>query len=112
MARKSKLDSLNQTHGKIENPVTLDQIWGDDGKSKYGTLDVNEYEKNLKEMVKSDLQAHAVKIGLIPIDDRENLIKRLKQEFIKYASQFKARPKINNAKPLSKAARDILSEGR
>jgi hypothetical protein len=112
MARKSKLDSLSQTHGKVENPVTLDQIWGNDGKAKYGTLDVAEYEKNLKEMVKSDLQAHALKIGLIPIDDRESLVKRLKQEFVKYVSQFKTRPTVNNTKTLSKAARDILAEGR
>jgi hypothetical protein len=34
--KKSKLDNLHQTHGKVENrKVTLDQIWGDDGKRKY-----------------------------------------------------------------------------
>jgi hypothetical protein len=50
----------------------------------------------LNEYNKSDLQAHAVKIGLVPIDNRENLIKRLKQEFLKHISQFKARPDVNN----------------
>jgi hypothetical protein len=114
MARKkSALDNLNQTHGKVENrKVTLNQIWGDDGRSKYGTLDPVEYDSYLKGLVKSDLQAHAIKIGLIPIDNRETLVKRLKQEFVKHVSQFNVRPNINNAKSISKQAKDILSEGR
>lgn len=111
--KKSKLDNLSQTHGKIENrPVTLDQIWGDDGKRKYGTLDQAEYEKYLKDLNKSDLQAHAIKIGLVPIDDRETLVKRLKQEFKKHTSMYLARPNVDNTSKLSKKSRDILSEGR
>lgn len=111
--KKSKLDNLNQTHGKLENKaITLDQIWGDDGKRKYGTLDLTEYEKTLREYNKSDLQNHAIKIGLVPVDDRETLIKRLKQEFNKYVSQFKARPDLTNSVKLSKKSKDTLSEGR
>lgn len=111
--KKSTLDNLNQTHGKVENrKVTLDQIWGDDGKRKYGTLDPVEYDEYLKNLTKSDLQAHATKIGLVPIDDRETLKKRLKQEFVKYTSQYRVRPDSTNNKPVSKTASDILSEGR
>jgi len=114
MARKkSALDNLNQTHGKVENrKVTLDQIWGDDGRSKYGTLDPVEYDSYLKGLIKSDLQAHAIKIGLIPVDDRQTLVKRLKQEFLKYSAQYQVRPDSKNVKPVSKTSRDILSEGR
>jgi hypothetical protein len=114
MARKkSALDNLSQTHGKVETrKVTLDQIWGDDGKRKYGTLDTVEYDSYLKGLVKSDLQAHAIKIGLVPVDDRQTLIKRLKQEFVKYVSQYQVRPDSTSNKPASKTARDILSEGR
>ena len=113
MAKKSKLDSLSQTHGKVENrKVTLDQIWGDDGKSKYGTLDPVEYDSYLKGLVKTDLQAHAVKIGLIPVDDRQTLVKRLKQEFLKYSAQYFVRPDSKSNKPVSKTTKDILSEGR
>jgi uncharacterized protein YajQ (UPF0234 family) len=114
MARKkSALDNLSQTHGKVENrKVTLDQIWGDDGRSKYGTLDPIEYDSYLKGLVKTDLQAHAVKIGLIPVDDRQTLVKRLKQEFLKYSAQYQVRPDSKNVKPVSKTVRDILSEGR
>jgi len=111
--KKTKLDNLNQTHGKVENrPITLDQIWGDDGKRKYGTLDLEEYEKNIREYNKTDLQAHAIRVGLVPIDDKETLIKRLKTEFNKYVSQFKARPNLDNATNISKKSKDILSEGR
>jgi len=112
MAKKSKLDNLSQTHGKVEKPITLDQVWGNDGKRKYGTLDPVEYDQYLKNLGKSDLQAHAVKVNLVPIDDRQTLIKRLKQEFIKHASQFKTRPKFKNNKDVSKSTLDILSEGR
>jgi len=113
MARKnSKLDNIHQTHGKVEKPISLDQVWGDDGQRKYGTLDQGDYDQYLKECSKSDLQAHAVKIGLVPVDNRETLVKRLKQEFVKYVSQFKARPSINNAKKLSKEVKNILAEGR
>lgn len=113
MAKKSKLDSLSQTHGKVENrKVTLDQIWGDDGKKKYGTLDTAEYDSYLKGLVKTDLQTHAIKIGLVPVDDRQTLVKRLKQEFVKYTSQYQVRPDSNHHQPVSKTAKDILAEGR
>lgn len=111
--KKSTLDNLNQTHGKVENrKITLDQVWGDDGKRKYGTLDTAEYEEYLKSLSKTDLQAHATKIGLVPVDDREALRKRLKQEFVKYASQYQARPDNKTVKSVSKNVKDILSEGR
>jgi len=112
MAKKLKLDKLHQTHGKIENPVTLDQIWGDSGKSKYGTLDPEKYSEYLTNLNKTDLQAHAVKIGLMPIDDRTSLCLRLKREFLKYSSQYTVKKNIQTNKPLSKAAKDTLSEGR
>jgi hypothetical protein len=112
MAKKIKLDALSQVHGRVEKPITLDQVWGDTGKNKYGTLDQKEYEQKLNDYNKSDLQAHALKIGLVPIDNRENLIKRLKQEFIKHISQFRTRPTIDNSKGNSKKIKDILAEGR
>lgn len=111
--KKLKLDELSQTHGKVENrPITLDQIWGDDGKRKYGTLDPEKYSQYLADLNKSDLQAHAIKIGLVPIDNRETLMKRLKTEFKKHISLYTARPNIDNVGKLSKKSKDILSEGR
>ena len=112
MPKKSKLDSLTQTHGQVESPRTLDQIWGDSGQSKYVTLVLTEYQKYLKELTKSDLQAHAIKVGLIPVDNRETLVKRLEREFNKHVSLYRPAPKVKNDIKLSKAARDILAEGR
>lgn len=112
MPKKSKLDLLNQTHGQVENPRTLDQVWGDSGEGKYGTLELTEYQKYLKESTKSDLQAHAVKIGLIPIDNRDTLVKRLEREFVKHTSLYKPAPKMKNGLKLSKSAKDILAEGK
>ena len=37
---KKSVKKLSQAHGKVEayQATTLDQIWGDDGTSTYGTL--------------------------------------------------------------------------
>lgn len=112
MPKKSKLDNMHQTHGKVENPVTLNQVWGDSGVDKYGTLDIEQYDKYLNDLNKSDLQSHAVKIGLVPIDDRSTLISRLKREFNKHVSNYKVKKIENNKTKVSKKAKDILSEGR
>jgi len=113
---KKKIDNLSQTHGKEEGvvPTTLEQIWGGDGSDKYKTLDEDEYSKTLNSMGKSDLQAHASKIGLIPIDDRTQLSTRLLREFRKHVARYQ--PSANRAN-VSKAQLDeesirILSEGK
>jgi len=115
MKKKVKnIGELSQTHGKLEEKEykSLDQIWGDDGIRKYKTLNESEYLNSLREMNKSDLQAHASKFGLIPVDDRETLIKRLVKEFKKHASNYNIPKQTKNNLPLSKAAKDVLAEGR
>jgi hypothetical protein len=112
MSKNNKISQLSQTHGKIEKPVTLDQIWGDTGINKYGTLDPVKYDKYVNDLNKSDLQAHAVKIGLVPIDDRSTLISRLKREFNKHASTYKSTASEKKELKLSKKSKDTLSEGR
>jgi hypothetical protein len=89
--KKLNLNEMHQAHGKDENKdsvQSLDQIWGDDGVSKYKTLDLMEYTNNLAEMNKSDLQNHAAKLGLVPIDSREILVKRLIAEFKKHTTKY------------------------
>ena len=112
----SKASELSQTHAKVEGrrPTTLDQIWGDTGMHKYKTLDEQEYKQQLKEMHKVDLQAHAVEIGLIPIDNPEQLKRRLLVEFKKYATAYKI-PEItsnNDKAELSREVQNILNEGK
>lgn len=116
MAKKD-LKKMKQTDGKIQKPVptTLDQIWGDTGMSKYGTMDKDVYLNQLNEMNRSDLQLHAIKIGLIPNDDRNRLIKSLVAEFTKYVNAYKApqeKDKSENSTIKNKDILKILAEGR
>jgi len=62
------IKNLSQAHGKEEKfePTTLEQIWGDDGTSVYGTLNENQYANQLDDMNMSDLQTHASTVGIIP----------------------------------------------
>lgn len=114
MPRKRKLEEISQTHGKLENVQykSLDQIWGDTGLSKYKTTDLEEYVNYISEMNKSDLQAHANKIGLVPIDNREMLTKRLITEFKKFRSTFNVPKNKDNSINLTPAAKNVLSEGK
>jgi hypothetical protein len=114
MAKKRKIEELSQTHGKLENVQykSLDQIWGDTGLSKYKTTNLEEYINIINEMNKSDLQAHANKVGLVPIDNREMLTKRLVAEFKKFVSTFNVPTTIDNSVNLDKKSKDVLSEGK
>jgi len=112
--KKIKLNDLHQAHGKDESSETvqsLDQLWGDDGLSKYKTLEISEYTQQLAEMNKSDLQNHAAKLGLVPIDSREILVKRLVSEFKKHTTKYQPVRKPQ-AKDDSKEAkvRKLLSD--
>lgn len=110
-----ELESMSQTHGMVEKfePTSLNQIWGDDGVSRYGTLDVKKYETGLRELTRTDLGAHAQKIGLIPIDNSALLIKRLLAEFNRHANSYK-KPTSEQESPITmdSETRKILEEGR
>ena len=114
-AKKKSVKNLSQTHGKEEKfeATTLDQIWGDDGSSVYGTMEEINYQGKLDDMNLSDLQAHASRVGIIPIDNRQTLRERLLREFRKHVSAYK---KPKSAAPpelhLNKEVMSILSEGR
>ena len=120
-ARKTKkniknIKDISQTHGKVEEknttPSTLEQVWGDTGETKYGTMDEKEYVAHMKELNHTDLQLHASKVGIIPVQSREMLQRRLLKEFQKHVVSYK-RPGGNKSAPkLSKKAKDILAEGR
>jgi len=111
---KLKLDEIHQAHGKDESKETvqsLDQLWGDDGLNKYKTLDVSEYTQQLAEMNKTDLQNHAAKLGLVPIDSRELLVKRLIGEFKKHTTKYeKVRKPENKNETLEAKVKKLLSD--
>jgi len=118
-SKKSKLDGMTQTHGKEVKedyePTTLAQVWGDDGTGKYRTLDESQYQKYLDDLNRSDLQSHAHRIGLLPIDDTRMLKDRLLREFRGHVASYR-KPRSSHQdqhiSELSDTARKILSEGK
>jgi hypothetical protein len=94
--KQSKLEQLSQTHGKADaedtseyKPTSLEQILGNTGTSKYGTLDEEAYSKRINAMNKADLQTHATQIGIVPIDNRDRLVKTLLSQFRLHVSAFR-----------------------
>lgn len=110
---KASLEEMNQTHGMEQKPkpTTLAQIWGDDGMSRYGTMNEVEYDSFLNNSSKSDLQAHANKVGLLPIDNVLILKERLKREFVAHVAKYNAPQEIKQ-NPVSSESMRILSEGK
>ena len=119
-SQKRNVKNISQVHGKEEKPqpTTLDQIWGDTGLWKYNTMEIEEYQTELRELNKTDLQAHATKIGLIPVDSKEMLTKRLLREFKRHVSSYNLpvdktpNARRNDLKSVSEKVKSILAEGR
>jgi hypothetical protein len=115
---RTKVKEMTQTHAMEEKEsfqkTSLDQIWGDTGLSKYGTQDEQEYVSTIRAMNRSDLHSHAVKYGILPVDNRELLTTRLLREFKKYILSYKKPIKAGDKvdKKTSKKASSILAEGR
>ena len=84
---------IHQTHGAI--PATPSntakstyEILNRGLKNPYTVDTVDEYTEQLSKMTLSQLHDHAVSTAkVIPIDDRERLIKRLAEEFGKFKSR-------------------------
>lgn len=117
MPKKTKLQSLEQTTGKEEQfqPTTLEQILGVQGYTKYGTMDEKEYADKINLMPKSDLQMHATKIGIVPIDSRDRLIKTLVNQFRLHVASFRHPTRPSNGsvrQPVSPEVAKILALGR
>ena len=117
-SKKASPKKIMQTHAMEEKQefekTTLDQIWGDEGNSKYGTLDESTYTSQIKAMNKSDLHSHAIKLGILPVENRELLTNRLLREFKKHVLSFR-KPKQTSAKKpqdVSQAVKSILAQGR
>jgi hypothetical protein len=100
--KANKIDKLSQVHGKKEEleyePTTLAQIWGDDGTGRYGTMELEVYKAEIDQLSRTDINAHAADLGVIPVEDRISLEKRLTDEFINHVSSYR--------KPLQKRKED------
>ena len=113
--KTSKMDKLSQVHGKKEKqeyePTTLDQIWGDDGTGRYGTMDLEKYKSQIDDMSRTDINAHAADLGVIPVEDRLSLEKRLTDEFINHVSAYRKPLQKRKEDPgLEQKVKDILRD--
>ena len=116
-AKKVKLQDMDQTdgmdQGETYEPSSLEQVWGDDGTDKYKTLDINTYEKVLANMSKSDLKNEAIRVGLLPIDNHEQLRSRLTREFNAHVASYRKPDNPNNQVQLyDEEVMKILGEGK
>jgi len=107
-----------ETHGKVEDiqkfqPTLLEQVWGDDGLSRYGTIDEVEYTRRLDDMTRTDLETHARMMGVVITESSLRLKEKLLGEFRSFSSLM--RKPVVHSKPfvkVSDAAMKVLAEGR
>lgn len=112
---KEVLNENTEIDGKIASnkPNALEQIWGSDGLSKYGTMDLDVYTAKLNDMLPVDLQNHARDIGLRPDAEPHILKERLVNEFLRHVASFKSgHVNVSTAPSLvPKNVHKILREG-
>jgi len=122
MTKKTKKTVTLETSAQIDGKAqegnstimgTLDQIMGE-SISVYSAASPEQYISELAEMNQTDLQSHAYKVGLIPIEDRKVLVERLVKEYRLWASRnsvISAQPSNIQINDLNSEARKILREG-
>lgn len=123
MAKKNKLQDLDQVDGKLAGGSsfkTLDALIGENLSNPYKCSNELDYESYLNELNSTDLHRHAEKVGLVPSVERRVLKDRLKREFRKFIAsrsmipQELAKNHMKNdsyGSELSASARKILREG-
>lgn len=112
--KKININEATQVNGKIETqtrkPSTLDEVWGDVGVGKYGTLKIEEYERRLDSMNSADLRAHAATMGFMPHRDVVRLKKKLLLEFTKHTLALTEKPAVKNLVKPDEIALKIMSD--
>ena len=115
--KKKSAEVLNENievDGKVETrqPTTLDQIWGDEGLSRYNTTDESEYSARLEDMMYVDLQNHAREVCLRPDVEHRVLKERLINEFRKHIAAYRgSKAPIGNVQNVNSKIAKILREG-
>lgn len=109
------MKKLIETHGKSDGgPTMLEQVFGGFNEfSKYGTVNENEYDTQLKEMTRADLESHARKMGTIIHEDSVRIKNDLLKEFRNYVAYLRKPTSKSSKQPkISKDIKSILAEGR
>lgn len=118
MPRKSlkpKLKDLKQADAKLPTTelTTLDQIWGFNENSRYGTMDEEEYFLKLKDMTRVDLENHARAVGSMVVESSERMRDELMKQFRSYVLHL--RKPVSNVPKTSQmdaATKRVMNEGR
>lgn len=123
--RPRKIDSLTQVNGKVESQKdisqlsTLDECWGAvNPLSAYGTINEKDYEAKLRNMNRSELEAHAREKGVMFTNalDGDAPYERLRglllKEFRAYAASLNRPVHKPSQLVVSEQVKKILSEGR
>lgn len=114
-----KLEAQAQIDGKCDDKPqvqiagSLDSIMGE-CLSLYSVSNIEDYKKQISEMNQTDLQSHAYKIGLVPVEDRKVLISRLCTEFDRWNIRMRPHEIGGLTKTISdidQKAQKILREG-
>jgi len=116
MPKKSKkIDALSQTHAKVptQELTSLDQVWGFNEISRFGTVDEATYKGRLSEMTRADLENHARAVGSIVLESSERLRDSLLRQFQAYVLSLR-KPAPASKAPIKVSAdvQKILNEGR
>lgn len=117
--KKKTLLEMQMADGKVYNKrgvKSLDELLHISS-GKYNLAEhpnTQTYEQYLNGMNVSDLQAHAVKVGVLPNNDRSILVKRLLKEYNLNNSQSSATAlaPVTFSKKIKQETIDILSQGR
>ena len=75
-------------------------------------MDPEKYKKQLDEYNSTDLQRHASKFGIIPVESRARLQETLLKEFRKHISNYNVPDDPDQVMEVSEEAKKILREGR
>ena len=115
MPKNTKLKSLKQTHAKVPtNELTcLDQVWGFNENSRYGTTDENEYRNTLGNMTRVDLENHARSVGTMVLESSDRMRDALMNQFRSFVLALRKPSAPNPSKfKVSAAVLKTLNEGR
>lgn len=79
--KKINLSTLNQTHGALAAPLSIEELTGQ--VVGYSVSSLDEYRQLLSNMSDEEMHEHAVDVaGVVPVSVRSLLIDRLETKFI------------------------------
>lgn len=104
-----------ETHGKIDStqPTSLDQVWGYNALAQFGTTDEADYQKQLDDMLRIDLETHARRQGVMVCESTARLREKLLNNFRSFVALLNkpADAKKTTMTP-DQATLKVLAEGR